>query len=202
MSQFEAGVNFLAPLMLDYFVNQRVADRAGNYCPYAAPHNAYRCRGPDRWCTIAVFNDDEWQSFCRVVGNPPWTKDERFSTLSSRKEHELELDRLVEGWTINYSAEEVMALMQQGGVAAGIVETIQDLFQDPQLKHRNHFWVINHREMEPFPHLGQAAVLSETPAQARMPSPCLGEHNEYVYKEILGMSEAEFDQLLIEGVFD
>jgi len=92
--------------------------------------------------------------------------------------------------------------MQVGGVATGIVETIQDLFQDPQLKHRNHFWVMNHKEMGPFPHLGQAAVLSETPAQPRMPSPCLGEHNEYVCREILGMPEAEFDQLLVEGVFD
>ena len=202
LSQFEAGVNFLAPLMLDYFINHRVADRIGNYCSYAATHNAYRCRGQDRWCTIAVFSDDEWQSFGRVIGNPPWTKDERFSTLLGRKEHELELDRLVEEWTLKLSAEEVMALMQEGGVAAGIVETTQDLFQDPQLKQRNHFWVINHREMGPLSHLGQAAMLSKTPAQPRMPSPCLGEHNEYVCKEILGISEAEFDQLLMGGVFD
>ena len=202
MSQFEAGVNFLAPLMLDYFVNQRVADRVGNYCPYTAPHNAYRCRGQDRWCTIAVGSNDDWQSFCRVIGNPSWTGDGKFSTILGRKENELELDRLVEGWTIKHSAEEVMALMQVGGVATGIVETIQDLFQDPQLKHRNHFWVMNHKEMGPFPHLGHAAVLSETPAQPRMPSPCLGEHNEYVCREILGMPEAEFDQLLVEGVFD
>ena len=60
ISQFEAGVNFIAPVMLDYFVNHRVADRVGNKCLYAASHNAYRCRGEDRWCTIAVFSDAEW----------------------------------------------------------------------------------------------------------------------------------------------
>ena len=202
MSQFEAGVNFLTPLVLDYCVNNRVASRAGNYCSYAAPHNAYRCRGQDRWCTIAVFSNEEWQSFCLVTRNPLWTRDERFATLLGRKEHELELDRLVEEWTINYTAEEVMTLMQKGGVAAGIVETNQDLLQDPQLRHRHHFWVLNHREMGPLSHMGQACQLSKTPAELKMAAPCLGEHNEYVCTKILGMSDEEFVELLQQGVFD
>ena len=202
MSQFEAGVSFIAPTMLDYFVNHRVADRMGNHCPYAVPHNAYRCRGQDRWCTIAVFSDEEWQSFCQVIGNPLWSREPKFATFLSREENEDELDKLIEEWTITHTAEEVMALMQKEGVAAGIVETIQDLYEDPQLKHRNHFWVINHREMGPFSYFGQACKLSRTPAQPRMPSPCLGEHTEHVCREILGMPEPEFDQLLIEGVFE
>lgn len=202
VSQFEAGVSFIAPVMLDYFVNHRVAGRVGNYCPQAAPHSAYRCRGQDRWCTIAVFSDDEWQSFCRVIGNPLWTKDSRFATLSGRKEHELELDRLVEEWTIKHSAEEVMTMMQKEGVAAGIVQTVQELYEDPQLKHRGHSWVLNHREMGPVPYFGQACKLSKTPAQGRMPSPCLGEHTEYVCHEILKLSDEEFVELLNDGVFD
>lgn len=202
MSQFEAGVSFIAPAMLDYFVNHRVADRMGNHSPNAAPHNAYRCRGQDRWCTIAVFSDEEWQSFCQAIGNPPWSREPKFATLLNRKENEDELDKLIEEWTITHTAEEVMNLMQKGGVAAGIVETIQDLYEDPQLKHRNYFWVIDHREMGPFSYFGQACKLSKTPAEGRMPSPCLGEHSEYVCQEILGMPESEFDQLLIEGVFD
>lgn len=202
VSQFEAGVNLIAPVMLDYFVNHRVADRVGNKCPHAAPHNAYRCYGEDRWCTIAVFSDDEWQSFCRVIGNPLWTKDARFTTLAGRKEHELELDHFVEEWTSQHTAEEVMTMMQKEGVAAGIVQTGQDLYEDPQLKHRGHSWTIEHREMGPFPYFGQAAKLSKTPAEGRMPSPCLGEHTEYVCKDILGTPESEFDQLLIEGVFE
>jgi len=201
VSQFEGGVNFVAPLMLDYFVNHRVAGRMGNYCSYAAPHNAYRCRGEDRWCTIAVFNDEEWQAFCRVIGNPAWVRDIRFSTLRERKEHEVDLDSLVEEWTINHTAEEVMTMMQKEGVAAGIVQTVQDLHEDPHLRQRGHLWVTNHREMGPFSHFGQICKLSKTPAQGRMPPPCLGEHTEYVCREILGMSEQEFVELLIEDVF-
>ena len=75
MSQYENSVQFMAALALDYSVNKRVLGRIGNQCDYAAPHNAYRCRGEDRWCTIAVFTDQEWQSFCRVIGSPEWTRD-------------------------------------------------------------------------------------------------------------------------------
>lgn len=202
ISQFEAGVNFIAPVMLDYFVNHRVANRAGNYCPNAAPHNAYRCRGEDRWCTIAVFSDDEWQSFCRVIGNPSWTKDARFATLQGRKEHELELDRLVEEWTTSHAAEEVMTMMQKEGVAAGIVQTVQDLYDDPQLKHRGHSWVVNHREIGSFSCFGQASKLSKTPAQGLTAAPCLGQDTEYVCREILKLSDEEFVELLTDGVFE
>jgi benzylsuccinate CoA-transferase BbsF subunit len=202
VSQFEGGVKFIAPLMLDYFVNQRIAERVGNECPQAAPHNAYRCRGEDRWCTIAVFSDNEWQAFCRVIGNPSWTKDVRFATLVARKDNESELDRLVEEWTSQHTAEEVMTMMQKEGVAAGIVQTGQDLYEDPQLKHRGHSWIIEHREMGPFPYFGQAAKLSKTPAEGRMPSPCLGEHTEYVCREILKLSDEEFVELLVDGVFE
>ena len=188
--------------MLDYFVNHRVANRAGNRSPCGAPHNAYRCHGEDRWCTIAVFRDEEWEGFRRAIGNPTWSREPRFATLLVRKENEDELDKLVEQWTISYSAEEVVQLMQKEGVPAGIVQTIQDLPGDPQLKHDDYFWVANHREMGQFSYFGQASKLSKTPAQLRMPSPCLGEHTEFVCKEILGMTESVFDQLLIEGAFD
>jgi benzylsuccinate CoA-transferase BbsF subunit len=201
VSQYEAGVSFIAPLILDYFVNHRVAGREGNYSSRAVPHNAYRCRGEDRWCTIAVFTDEEWQAFCSTIGNPSWTKEARFATFLKRKENEAELDRRVEEWTIQHTAEEVTAAMQKAGVRAGIVQTIQDLHQDPQLKHRSHWWTLNHREMGPFAYFGQACKLSRTPAKGRIPSPCLGEHTEYVCKEFLGMSEEEFDDLLVKGAF-
>ncbi|GAG38987.1 unnamed protein product, partial [marine sediment metagenome] len=112
MSQYENGVHFLAPLVLDYVVNRRVAERVGNRYPCAAPHNAYRCHGEDRWCAIAVFTDEEWESLCGVIGNPAWTEYARFSNLQSRKENEEELDGLVEEWTINHSAEGVMSMLQ------------------------------------------------------------------------------------------
>ncbi|MEE8418782.1 MAG: CoA transferase, partial [Dehalococcoidales bacterium] len=140
MSQYEAGIQFMAPLVLDYGVNDRVVGRMGNRLPNAAPHNAYRCQGEDRWCAIAVFTDDEWNSFCNVIGSPALAADPRFASLTSRKDNEEELDILVNEWTVSRTAEEVMKMMQEAGVAAGVVETGEDLLDnDAQYKHRHTF---------------------------------------------------------------
>jgi len=202
ISQFEAGVNFIAPVMLDYFVNHRVANRAGNYSPCAAPHNSYRCLGEDRWCVIAVFTDEEWRAFCQVIGNPPWTTEDRFATLRGRKENEAELDRLVEEWTVKHTAEEVMTLMQKAGVAAGVAQTIKELYDDPQLKHRGHYWVFDHKVLGKFFCFSQLAKLSKAKPEPRMSAPCLGEHTEYVCREILKLSDEEFVELLSEGALE
>jgi len=203
VSQYEAGIQFMAPLVLDYVVNKRVVGRMGNQCPYAAPHNAYRCQGEDRWCAIAVFTDEEWESFCKVIGNPALANDPRFATLLARKENEEELDRLVNEWTVNHSAEEVMDMMQAAGVAAGVVETGEDLLdKDPQYKHRQTF-----REVE-YPGIGKyrtqvgAHFLLSKYAYDIKRAPLLGEHNEYVLKELLGIPDDEFDKLVKEGVID
>jgi len=202
MSQYENGIHFMAPLLLDYAVNQRVANRMGNRCEYAAPHNAYRCHGEDRWCAIAVFTDEEWQSFGKVIGNPAWTNESKFRTLSAKKKNEDELDRLVEAWTVNHSAEEVMSLMQTAGVAAGVVETSEDLLEhDPQLKYRHFFWELDHPEAGKHRVSRQAFVLSKCPYQVRR-APLLGEHNEPVLKKLLAMSDAEFTELMVEGVVE
>ena len=202
MSQYENGAQFLSPLILDYAVNQRVANRIGNRSAGAAPHGAYRCRGEDRWCAIAVFTEEEWQSFSRVIDNPAWTGSSRFATLQARKENEDELDRLVEEWTINHPAEEVMTVMQSAGVAAGALETGEDLLEhDPQLRHRHFFRELDHPEIGKYYAWGPAFVLSKSPCELRR-APLLGEHNEYALKELLGMSDEEIAELVIEGVFE
>ncbi len=200
MSQFENGVYFMAPLILDHVVNKRVASRMGNRLPYAAPHNAYRCRGEDRWCAIAIFTDGEWESFGKVIGNPAWTDSPKFNTLLARKENEEELDRLVEEWTINHSPEEVMSMMQAAGVAAGVVQTNVDLVEhDPQLKHLHFYWELDHPEVGKHHVAAPAFVLSKSPCEVRR-APLLGEDNEYALKDILGLSDDEIAQLVIEEV--
>ena len=98
-SQHEAAMQVISPLILDYTVNQRDIAPCGNRLSYAAPHGIYRCKGEDRWCAIAVFTDEEWASFCKVIGKPALAKDPRFATLLKRKENEDALDKLVEAWT-------------------------------------------------------------------------------------------------------
>jgi len=202
LSQYENGVHFHGPLLLDYANNNRVSGRMGNRSPYSAPHGAYRCRGEDRWCTIAVSTDEEWQSFKRVIGDPDWAEDPRFGSLQARKENEDELEKLVEEWTVNHTAEEVMNLMQAAGVAAGVVETNQDFLEnDPQLKHRHAFWPVDHPETGRHNLPAPPFTLTKSLYEVRRP-PLLGEHNEHVLKKILGISDEEVIQLTVDGVVE
>ena len=202
LSQYESAVTFLGSPVLEYTANGRVRRRAGNKDDYAVPHGVYRCQGDDRWCAIAVLSNEEWKAFCQVIGEPEWTKSPKFTTSVGRKADEDELDRLIEAWTINHSAEEVMVKMQAAGVAAGVVQTNKDIHEDPQLKHRHHLWMLEHPEIGTHAYEGPSFRLSRTPAELRMPAPCLGEHTAYVCTEILGMSGEEFAQLLAEEVFE
>jgi len=198
--QVEAGVNFIGPALIDYAVNGRTAGRMGNRDPYMAPHSAYPCSGDDRWVDIAVGSDKEWQAFCKAIGEPDWTHEPKFATFQGRKENEDELDCLVAEWTKDYLDREVMLQMQSHGVAAGVAQTSPDLFQDPQLKHRQHFRVLNHTVIGSHAYNAPAYILSKTPNDIHRAAPCLGEHNDFVYKEILGYSDEEVTQFLLDNV--
>jgi benzylsuccinate CoA-transferase BbsF subunit len=200
LSQYESSLHFIAPLLLDFAINGRVASRQGN-ASAAAPHAVYPCLGEDRWCAIAVHSDDEWVSLCRVMGKPELAQDPRFATLLERKKNEVELDRLIGEWTRHQPAEELMTGLQAVGVAAGIVQTTEDIMNDPQLKHRHHFWELEHPEIGRHNYESPGFKLSKTPCNLDMPGPLLGQHTEYVCTQILGMSDAEFVELLEQGVF-
>lgn len=202
LSQLEAGVEFIVPAMLDYTANGRVANRDGNRYPYAAPHGVYPCRGDDRWCSIAVFSDEEWHRLCNVMGKPELATDGRFSTIAKRKQNEDELDAIVSGWTVNLAAEEVMELCQQAGIASGIAKTSRDMQEDPQLAHRGFFRELEHREIGKHIYEAPPFKLSKTPCELNMAGACIGEHNEHVCTKILGFTDDEFVQLMADGVLE
>ncbi len=202
LSQYESGITFLTSGLLDYQLNGNPGGRRGNRDAQAAPHGVYRCQGDERWCAIAVFNDREWQALCRASGNPGWLEDSRFATLEDRKRNEGALDELIGGWTLTHTAEEAFALLNRVGVRCGVVQNSSDLVKDPQLEHREFYWLQDHKEVGRFHALGQGAIMSKTPAAPYLPAPCLGEHTEQVCREILHIPDARFIELLGEGVFE
>ena len=201
VSQFECSLPFLSPAILDYNINRRVQGRWGNRSLSAAPHGVYRCKGEDSWCAIAVSNDEEWESFCEVIGKPDWAKDSKFTTLLSRLENVDELDKLVENWTLNFTPQEVMGKLQAAKVSATVVANGQDVFEDPQLRSTGFYKMLKHAEMGETNYEGLSFTLSQTPAEIK-PDPCLGQDTENVCTEILGMSDDEFMQFLAAGVFE
>ena len=202
LSQFEAGIQMLAPAIMDYQVNGRVATRQGNYDPVAVPHAVYPCQGDDCWCAVAVYDDQQWRGLCQAMQLPDLADDPRFATSAQRKSNESQIDELVAQWSALHPPQEVMTLLQEQGVPCGRVLKEEDLYQDPQLKHRGFFWPVDHPVIGRHQLESQAFTLSETPPRMNMPSACLGEHNEQVCREILGLSDEQFVELLVEGVFE
>ena len=200
VSQVEAMASLLGDAILDYTRNGKTVEPVGNSSTHAAPHGVYRCRGDDRWCAITVFTDEEWQGFKRALGNPNWAEDSRFATLTSRLKNVDELNRLVEGWTRQHSTEEVMTRLQEQEVAAGVVQDASDLANDPQLKQRGFFVELDHPELGKTISDATPIRLSGTPAKYHRAAPTPGQDNDYVYKQLLGMSEDEVAELGERGI--
>jgi benzylsuccinate CoA-transferase BbsF subunit len=190
-----------APALLDWQINGRLQTRAANRIPNAAPHGVFPCLGEDRWCAIAVFREEEWQALLSVMGRPAWALDSRFSTLALRKEHEDELEACLAGWTREHRAEDLMHMLQQAGVPAGVAQSAEDLLErDPQMKIRQLVKNLTHPVLGKIGHPSPTFILSQTTPRVRT-APCLGEHVELVCREMLGMSESEFEELKGERVF-
>ena len=202
LSQYESALHHIAPVLLDYQVNGKIAMRKGNRHPLACPHGVYPCLGDDSWCAIAVFRDEQWRGMCRVMGDPEWTREIRFSTFPDRKKSENELNQLISEWTSTLTAGEVMLELQEAGVPAGIVQKAEDLYNDPQLKQFGYFWEVDHPVIGKHQLESNAFQLSKTPRKLRMPAPCLGEHTEYVCREILKVTDEQFAELSESGVFE
>jgi len=185
---------------LDYAMNGRIQTRRGNEDEVFAPHNCYRCKGDDDWISIAISNDDEWKAFVDAIGNPHWAGDDRFADAFSRKKNEGELDRAVSEWTISLTKYEAMDMLQKAGIAAVPSFSTKDLVNDPHLKEREALTQVDHPTMGKLVALNPPWKFSTTPAQVVRHAPLLGEHNQFVFGQLLGISEEEIAGLIDEQV--
>jgi crotonobetainyl-CoA:carnitine CoA-transferase CaiB-like acyl-CoA transferase len=200
LSQYEAGLQFLAPALLDAAANGRDLMRCGNRDPDAAPHGVYPCRGTDRWCAVSVWDDGEWRRLVDTLGRPGWATEPQWETATGRRAGEAELERRLTAWTSELEAEDVMTRLQAAGVHAAVVRTMAELFSDPQLVHRRVWRALDHPEIGRHHYKAPPFILSSAAAGPQRPAPCLGEHTRQVLTEILGMSQAEVRSLETAGV--
>jgi crotonobetainyl-CoA:carnitine CoA-transferase CaiB-like acyl-CoA transferase len=163
---------------------------------------AYPCRGEERWIAIAVFSDGEWNKLCQAMGKPAWSRKRAFQTFLGRKAREDELGKLIAEWTRNYEDHELMRTLQKAGVRAGVVQDARDIYEDEQIQYRGQLVELEHTEIGKMFFPASAFILSKTPHDMRLPSPCLGEHNEFVYTKLLGLSDEEFVELQSCGALD
>ena len=199
LSQAETFIPYLGETVMDYNMNLRVHDTLGNRHPSMAPHGVYRCQGPDRWVTIAVRTEEQWRGLCLAMDEPSWCQDPRFGNALNRWKHQDELDRCIEAWTAERSPTEVMHRLQAHGVAAGAVLDDRDLYEDPHMSAQAYFKELTHRDSGTHRYPGIAWTAANTPNEIRTPPCRLGEHNDYVYTDLLAVSAQELTELQERG---
>ncbi|MBI2908154.1 MAG: CoA transferase [Chloroflexi bacterium] len=201
VSSREALSCYIGEILMDAAVNHRSQERTGNENAIMAPHNCYPCAGDDEWISIAVGSDEEWRALCRAMDNPSWTSDEKFADALSRWKNRDALDKLVGEWSRPRAKYDVMHKLQRVGVAAFPSMNAKDIFTDPHLKARRFAEGIDHPVTGKQTLVGPPFKLSATPARIRRHAPLLGEHNERVFGDLLGMSRDDMERLVVEGVF-
>jgi crotonobetainyl-CoA:carnitine CoA-transferase CaiB-like acyl-CoA transferase len=200
LSMTEVVESLLPDAILDYTMNDRVQEPQGNRDIVMAPHGCYRCQGDDEWVTIAIYSDEDWNAFCGAIGNPEWTMDERFRDGLNRWKNQEEIDRLIQDWTKKYAPHEVVEILQKARVMAGSSLSPQGVVQDRHLEERGFFIDIDHPEMGAVRLARLPWNLSDCPPGIYQHAPSIGEHNDYVFRELLSMSEEEIAQLQEEQV--
>ena len=202
-SQCESGLFLTGPTVLDWSANGREWRRYGNRSPYipAAPHGAYRCQGRDRWVAIGCFTEAHWDVVARLAG----INETRFATLADRMAHQDALDEAVGAWTATRTAEDVMTVLQNAGVPAGVCQNAEDRCEnDPQLRHLKWLTEVTGTKIGTWPVYELPMKFSRTPAYIGGPidrgAPGYGEDNAWLLTTMLGMSASDIDRLAEEGV--
>lgn len=195
LSQWEATTSLLGEPIMDYTMNGRNAGPPGNLNPTLAPHGNYPCKGEDGWVSIAVYSDEEWNGLCKVMGNPAWTKSQKFSDKLSRLKNREALDKHIARWTKKLTHYEATEMLQKAGVAAAPLLNIDEQYTDPHYKKRQLYVNIKHPRTGDEPVYGIPWKLSATPGSIRTPAPLLGGANEHIYNELLGLSRDDTARL-------
>jgi benzylsuccinate CoA-transferase BbsF subunit len=223
--QFDASIHGLGTAILDWTVNGHEQVRMGNHDFDACPHNAYRCKD-GRYVVVSCQTEQHWERFKAALGRPEWCDMDRMRRKAGRLQEQREVDRHIQFWFEDFTydpraprpppaedapegppprlftTDEVVRLFQEFGVPCGIVQSPEEMHNDPQLAHRGHYWKLQHPVMGERSYDGPAFRLSLTPGRLSKAAPCLGEDNEYVYKTLIGLNDEEFIELLADGAME
>ncbi len=203
LSQLETSIAAIGPLIAEAAAFDREPARLGNRELDRVPYGCFRCRGDDRWCVICVEDDSDWDRLKEVLGRPAWAEEARFESMEMRVAHVDFLETKLAEWTIERLDYEVMEACQRAGVAAGVVQSAEDLLRhDPQLAHRGFFEEIQHFKKGVVTASGIPLGLTGTPGRTTHAGSSIGQDNREVLRELLGLSISEIDDLVAAGAVE
>jgi benzylsuccinate CoA-transferase BbsF subunit len=203
LSQIECGVYSLSEMIVRESAGAGCFVRCGNQDEAAAPHGVYPCAGEDRWIALSIPDDEAFAVLCKTIGRPAISLDARFLVASSRRENADALDQIISEWTCTREDYDVMAQFQAAGIAAGVVQTVEDqVRRDPQLESRAYVERIRHLVKGDVIANGIPLGLTGTPGHTWRAGEARGQDNEYVFRDLLGLGALEFERLVEAGAIE
>lgn len=199
VSQFEGTIPLLADAFMDWVLLGHERTRGTNHSSWQAPHGVYRAAGHDRWISISAGTEDEWHGLQIALGKPELGQDPRFSTLDARLKHSEELDIELDVWTRDRDPDEATSILQRHGVPAMPVLSPRLLLEDKHYATRGHFKTIDRAHDTDWPQALAPLLIDNERLPLRLPAPLLGEHNDYVLRELLGYDDARIEALTADG---
>jgi formyl-CoA transferase len=196
---YEAVLSLMESMLPEWQIAGYQRERTGTVLPNVSPSNTYPTKDGER-ILIAGNGDAVFRRLAAAMGQPELATSERYGSHGSRGAHQEELDELISKWTINYTFDELLALMNENGVPAGRIYKAKDMFEDPHFKARNDIVRLMHPELGEFAMQNVFPKLSKTPGSVRSVGPALGEHNEEIYEGLLGISPDVLSTLKTEGI--
>jgi benzylsuccinate CoA-transferase BbsF subunit len=201
LSQYECGLVFMGAALREFFASGRVPTRCGNDDPVAVPHGAFLCHDRE-WVALSCWSDDDFAALARAIGDENLAGEPHFATAPARRANSKALDAIISVWTGQRSAEAAAIALQAVDVAAYPVVSMAGLFSDPQLVARRQFRVRRHSEMSDHAYCYPGFDLAEAPGDIVGPAPCVGADNDFVFRDLIGLSDAEYESYRQQGVFD
>ena len=201
-SQLQALMPLLGGAIAEYTMTGRVPGPQDNRRHGFGPYGTYACTGRDQWVSIAVATNDEWRSLCRAIGRTELVDDPRFSDSDLRFQNRQELDEVLTEWTSERSAEDVTELLQASGVAAAPCLGVEGRFLNEHFRSREAYVPVTHPVLGAEFIYGTPWKLSRTPGCVQRRVPLLGEHNDYVASDLLGLSEERIAHLKASGALE
>lgn len=198
VSAVETMTSMIGDAVMDFTLNDTVVACSGNRHSEMAPHGVYPCQDSE-WIAIAVSEDRAWQALADVMGQPELAEDSEFAMAEGRIAGAEKLDQLLANWTAGHSAETLATQLQQRGIAATKSLSSLDLIADQNLWMRGFYQEVTNKEGASRSILGPSWKMSRM-AEVTDDAPDLGQHNDYVFGEILGLSEEQRAELTEQGV--
>lgn len=200
LSMMEALNVICGDAMIEYGITGRLPEPLGNHHPRIAPHNNYQARNGE-WLALATESDEAWIQLAKYIGDPRLL-DEQFATMSDRKSRESELDELIGAWVIEQDANDAEDALGSIGVSAARVRQYYDIYsgQDALFRASEFLTEVDHPEVGPSWLPGRPWRFSAAPAAAVRPAPCVGQHSHEVLVGEMGLSEDEYQSLVVKGI--